>query len=510
MPVAQKNLSADTKRSILQHLMFGMLGLLILMNWTVHRPLDYKPFNEAFRLTDTVLNNRSKLIVATIVEIAKENNSNYENVLQLKASTIVSNTKIIVENLDSITRLLSDSKKCCDTFGKRRLGNFALSLVRNYYAEIIFGVMAIDSTSPILNYIPLNKKSLNEYKALLDDDFLFIDYRSKRMVIAILGSLKNDLINTQQELIYRIFEQMHENGCNFGRENRPLYLMNDRFFFQEEVQKMEIIIGSFWSFSKRFSTIKVDNGNIFDSILNTEMIAYWQGIAKHLGKNTVSGSISKIFKQDTITRPFSFSYFVSAPGIAFHLDKANVCYVAVPNPISISVPGYPADKIKLKVADAKVSKTEDGRFEVFFSKIPLNKVYAYVEATNEQGRTSTVHSMELKVKNLPAPVTNLERFKESVMSIDSFFANESLQLFSSDLAFQMDYDVVSFQVECITHKHKYIEPITVYGAEYSNSHELMSVFNAATVGDRFIFSNIRAKATNGKKYEALPVSILLK
>ena len=57
---------------------------------------------------------------------------------------------------------------------------------------------------------------------------------------------------------------------------------------------------------------------------------------------------------------------------------------------------------------------------------------------------------------------------------------------------------------------KYIEPITVYGAEYSNSHELMSVFNAATVGDRFIFSNIRAKATNGKKYEALPVSILLK
>lgn len=283
------------------------------------------------------------------------------------------------------------------------------------------------------------------------------------------------------------------------------------FYFvgQRAIAPMSIC-AYYYTSGKRFLRANTNKGKIDDSTLRNEAMVLWEDKALDLGLNFVQGNVFARYAKEDIIEPFSFSYFVSAPGIAFHLDKANLCYVAVPNPISISIPGYPADKIKLRVAGAKVSKIEDGRFEIFFSKIPSAKVYAYVEATNEQGRTSTVHSMELKVKNLPVPITNLEPFKECGMAIDNFFSSKSLQLFSSDSAFQMDYDVVSFQVECITRDSKYIEPITVYGAEYTNSHELMSVFNDAKVGDKFIFSNIRAKAANGKLYEVLPISILLK
>jgi hypothetical protein len=192
------------------------------------------------------------------------------------------------------------------------------------------------------------------------------------------------------------------------------------------------------------------------------------------------------------------------------LDKANLCYAGVANPIRIHIPGYTADKIKLKIAHAKVIKKEDDLFEVYFDKIPNGKVYAYVEATNKQGRTSTVHSMELKVKNLPAPITNFESYKETGISLSEFKSFKGLHAFASDSAFSMDYEIISFQVEGITHNHQYIEPLTVYGAAFENNHELMSQFNSASVGDKFIFSNIRAKATNGKEYEALPFSILLK
>jgi hypothetical protein len=118
--------------------------------------------------------------------------------------------------------------------------------------------------------------------------------------------------------------------------------------------------------------------------------------------------------------------------------------------------------------------------------------------------------MELKVKNLPAPITNFESYKEAGISLSEFKSFKELQAIASNSAFSIDYEIISFQVEGITHNHQYIEPLTVYGAAFENNHELMSQFNSASVGDKFIFSNIRAKATNGKEYEALPFSILLK
>lgn len=504
MPKAQTNISADTKRSILRHLMFGMLGLLILMNWTVLRPLDYEPFNESMTLFIPKAKKFNNDLAFNILDAYVREQEDGRPDLHLFTKFVQKSTN---EILSEIELLKMETKS--NRFEERNLQILNKIAFLNDSGIKYFGTIL--TSAFYYNGYPFDSAKMQEYKELFKEVGLSLPNTKHLCRIASVNSLEVDVLLAEEFWLFQSWWRIHDDGWGFDGF-WGWFIPDCNFYCKGNTLKSQVLLvknlpREKWNFRKKF-LIKVESGSV-DTIPYNNRFS-WSFQAKNLGLNFVHGSINVQYDTVNVTRPFSFSYFVSAPGIAFHLDKANLCYVGVPNPISISVPGYPADKINLKVAGAKVSKIEDGRFEIFFSKITSAKVYAYVEATNEKGRTSTVHSMELKVKDLPVPITNLESFKEGGISLEELKNLKSIKVQSLDSTIAMEYEVISFQVECITHQHKYIEPITVYGAEYSNSHELMSVFNAASVGDRFIFSNIRAKAANAREYEALPVSILLK
>lgn len=506
MPEAKKNISADAKRSILQHLMFGMLGLLILMNWSVYRPLDYDPFNETFIINSSesieYKNYQTKRLLNYFSEEDPNIASHYLNV----QNVIVNFAQKEIQRIELTKIAFKDS---AFSLSKQKIIIDSTLSSLDKLRDTLVNLIDPNNIRKLPQYLPIKEEEIQFCRDIIHCTFLPFDYFTNSTYTALLYGLQNKVENSRRMCLEILYDMVHVPLCFFS-SGRAACVVQNQLFFNGDNVITHISNVDFFVFSRKYSFALAEKGLLDLSELNSNGIVYWKDIAKDLGKNTVSGTITRLYQKDTITRPFSFSYFVSAPGIAFHLDKANLCYVGVPNPISISVPGYPADKIKLRVADAKVSKTGDGRFEIFFSKIPSNKVYAYVEATNEQGRTSTVHSMELKVKELPSPTTNLSSFKESGIRLEELKNLKSIKVQPVDSAFGMEYEVISFQVEGITQDGKYIEPITVYGAEFSNKQELMSVFNVASVGDRFIFSNIRAKATNGREYEALPVSLLLK
>lgn len=504
MPKAQTNISADTKRSILQHLMFGMLGVLILMNWTVHWPLDYKDYEEAF----AKINVGNERYLQQQLDWFTDDDLNSEKYRPIfkAAQEIKDSSECVINEIIKVRRYLSNNR-----ISRKEEIIHLLDLLKKVNELRISFLRAVDSyeNSPVSYFLMNNQSELGHYLNISRCNFILQSY-TKSSILSMLSALQNNVQNDRQLMLEILRDKIHT-SCGWGFFGyRAVRFCNNSIIFNGDTAKVEISLMQNVDFSRRFSDVIVDRGNIDFSELPSQNFAIWEDRATVLGENTINGLIKRILDKDTITRPFSFSYFVSAPGIAFHLDKANVCYVGVPNPISISVPGYPADKINLKVAGAKVSKIEDGQFEIFFSKIPSAKVYAYVEATNEQGRTSTVHSMELKVKEFPAPTTNLSSFKESGISLEELKILKSIKVQPVDSVFDLEYEVIRFQVEGITHDGKYIEPITVHGDELSGNQELNSVFKTTVSGDRFIFSHIHAKATNGKEYEALPVSLLLK
>ncbi len=503
MTEQQRASNSDTQRSILHHLMFGVLFVLILMNWEVYRVPGHKPFVESMNLfVPGAIDYNDKLAYNILDAYVREQENGQPNLHLF--------TKFVEREIDSVLIEIEALNKETNNNEFIDLGDKIAKRI-NYLRDSSFRYFGKVKDSAFAAGFSLDSGKLDLYKNLFSNRFSGVSKIDRVDRMAVLNSLKVDVVLTEEFLLYQIWNRIHDDGWNF--DGFCGWFISDSSFscqgntFRSQILLVKNLPRERWNFKKRFF-IKVDDG-IVDTIPYDNKFT-WRFRSKGLGLNFIDGSINVQYDSVNVTRPFSFSYFVSAPGIAMHADKANVCYVGVDNPVSIHIPGYPAEKLKLKVAYAKVTKKEDGLFEVYFDKIPKGKVYAYVDATNEKDRTSRVHSMELRVKELPPPITNFDAYKESGMQVDSFFRKESLEVFAADSAFTMDYEVISFQVEGFTAKHQYFGPITVYGEEFSGNHELVSILNTISAGDRLIISDIRVRAANGRIYEAAPVSVLLK
>lgn len=499
----KKDISKEAKRNLIQHLMFGQLFVLIIMNWSFYRMPNYQLFLSVLDSSIIKEKERNNDLTEHILDAYVQEEENGRTDLHQFASFIKGETERALNEIEHYKNQSSNK-------------------LRNDDEKLIFDriVFLRDSTLKYLGVLydsmaffdfPLNKIKIENYKRLLNFKPNIIQFADKQFRLSVIRSLEIDVLTCQSIYLNSLLNRIHDNYCGFEGYHAWFIPTNSFFNIGNKINSEICLVKDLphdkWNFKKKY-TVSISQGNV-DSVVEYGGIS-WSDKPKSLGLHSVVGSINVQYGDINTTRPFSFSYFVSARGITLQLDKANTCYIGVPNPIRINIPGYPADKLKLTVANAKLTKKGDGLYEVYFEKMPREKVYAFVEGTNSQGHKSTVYSMELMLRDLPPPITNLSAYQQSGIEVDSFFSMHSLEVFSSDTDFVMSYEVISFQIEGILKNHKYFGPITVYGSEYTNSHDLMHFFNTASAGDRFIISNIRSRVANGRVYEALPVSFRLK
>jgi hypothetical protein len=372
MPKAQKNISTDAQCSILQHLMFGMLGVLILMNWSVHRPMDYEMFNEAFVNSERNELEQQSFFRSIITDLKEEEALDFQIEMDSIAKRIGNITDgLILQILTFDSSLNASNYKSVRNSDLKKCDSI-LEASSQYYQEVLVTV-GIDTTAMFAKNLPINRKSIEQLRYLMGKKNLPFQNKSVGSIRVMLSTLKNDILISKTILLNLIFERVHEyTGYSCGGFKVFAFTENSFYVVGQKVIAPMSICAYYYTSGKRFLRANTNKGNIDDLTLRSDAIVLWEDKALELGLNYVQGNVLARYAKQNISEPFSFSYFVSAPGIAFHLDKANLCYVGVPNPISISIPGYLADKIKLRVSGAKVSKTEDGQFEIFFSKIPSN------------------------------------------------------------------------------------------------------------------------------------------
>src|SRR5690606_590781 len=132
----------------------------------------------------------------------------------------------------------------------------------------------------------------------------------------------------------------------------------------------------------------------------------------------------------------------------------------IQNPIAVSVPGYPDSKLSVKVKGAEVTKTADGHFDIYFDKAPKGNAYAYVDATNEEGTTSTVASLLLKAKELPAPTATIAGTNGGYIRLRDLRRANGITAALADEDFDMQYKIVSYKLSLLHDRNSiYIEPV---------------------------------------------------
>ena len=172
------------------------------------------------------------------------------------------------------------------------------------------------------------------------------------------------------------------------------------------------------------------------------------------GDFTLSGHIETVNGNgDKIRRDFEQKYSVVDPSATVSADLMNMLYAGYSNPISVSVPGVPLNKIQATMSNGVLQPVGPGKYIARPSKIGQDAVIT-VTSTNT-GRAQQMGQFAFRVRKLPDPAPyipfkdeqgNTDRFKGGNMSIQQLMGIENIGAAIDDGVLDISFKVQSFEV----------------------------------------------------------------
>lgn len=253
---------------------------------------------------------------------------------------------------------------------------------------------------------------------------------------------------------------------------------------------------------------------IDDEKLETENGEYSQ-ICNTTGDYTLNGYMMVNDGAGASTRyDFTQNYTVVEPTATVSASLMNVLYAGFENPVSISVPGVPANRISASIAKGKASLKSDGKGGYIVVPTQIGEdLMIEVAATTEEGRRQSMGQYAFRVRQLPDPTPfiefkdkdgNTQRYrggkpfsKQSLMSTDGIVAA------IDDGLLNINFKVLSFDAVFFDNMGNAI-PRKSDGASFSQAQK--EIFRSLQRGKRFYISNVRAIGPDNVERQ-LPTSL---
>jgi gliding motility-associated protein GldM len=311
--------------------------------------------------------------------------------------------------------------------------------------------------------------------------------------VTMLTKLQNDVRNAEKEVLHTLVQNIDVKDIRvnaldaFVIPNSQTIVQGDRFSAHivmaaiDTTQVPEIFIGD----------RKVDlPGNVYETVCN------------RTGDFTLSGYIQTINGNgDPIRRDFSQKYTVVEPSATVSADLTRMLYAGYNNPISVSVPGVPLNKISASMTNGTLTANGAGKYIARPAKIGQDAVIT-VTSTNT-GRPQTMGTFTFRVRKLPDPTPyidisddqgNPSRFKGGNMSKGSLMAAETIGAAIDDGILDIGFRVQSFETVFFDNMGN-AKPLASDGASFSAAQK--EQFRKLSRGRRFYISRVVAVGPDG-------------
>jgi len=129
--------------------------------------------------------------------------------------------------------------------------------------------------------------------------------------------------------------------------------------------------------------------------------------------------------------------------------KMNVIYRAIPNPISVSVPGFDASQVMVSTSVGSLSPAgQNGMYNIMVQPTDVNKTLKINVSVKSDGATKQMGEMEFRLKNIPKPNPQLGSIEASGETDPAKIkGGNAVFTILKDFAFEgIKYDVKSFKI----------------------------------------------------------------
>lgn len=267
--------------------------------------------------------------------------------------------------------------------------------------------------------------------------------------------------------------------------------------------KPQVFIGDYNTQAGKF------NGG-FDSVNVAGGIGKYSVEASSEGMKKYSGVIKmKTPKGKVMEFPFESEYIVARPALTVSAIKMNVMYPGVVNPISVSVPGIPNEKIKVSINNGTLINKGKGEYEV--TGLTAGEAIISVTATMDDGTTRSMGTSKYRVKTPPKPYPFCNKGTPDntrVVAGDVSGAPGLGCSYGSDFPFDAKGKVLSYNITVTGPTGIVLDYVSPNSNMFPD--QVTRVMKNLRKGMKVYFSDIYAIGVDGKKVKLADLNIVIK
>ncbi|HRI58486.1 MAG TPA: gliding motility protein GldM [Saprospiraceae bacterium] len=311
------------------------------------------------------------------------------------------------------------------------------------------------------------------------------ELKFKQMPVAacfpILGKLQSDAKSSASAVLnYCAKKVSGEEEIRFD-SYVPVVAANKGYLTQGETFEADVFLGAY---STQTDNIRITvNGS---GLPVQQGKSHYTARAEGLGEKKLNVVISVVnpLTKDTKTYPGEFTYEVGQKSIAVQLDKMNVFYIGVENPVSVSAAGVSSNDLKVNGNGVSVASKGGGHY-VITATTPSNDASLTVSAPGVS------QTFKYRVKRIPDPVPMLgAKHKSKQMGNGEFKAQTFVDAVLENFDFEARCEVVGFE---FTYLPKRQDPIVRTNGGKRFSGDVSEQVNKAKPGDTYFFDDIKCK-----------------
>lgn len=251
-----------------------------------------------------------------------------------------------------------------------------------------------------------------------------------------------------------------------------------------------------------------------NTLLKSENGRY-ETICGSTGDFTLKGYlVMKNGNGETIRREFSQPYTVVEPSATVSATMMNMLYAGYQNPISVSVPGVPSNRISLSMTNGNLTKKDGSSYVAVPSKVGEDVTFT-VTAQND-GRRQEMGKFTFHVRKLPDPTGYLQytdakgnstRFKGGRISKQAIVAAGGIGAAIDDGLLDISFRVLGFETLFVDNMGNVVPEVSSSASFTPNQ---LTRIRSLSRGKLFNISRIRVVGPDGiERTLTSPVEVII-
>jgi len=337
--------------------------------------------------------------------------------------------------------------------------------------------------------------------------------------MAFMNQMKMDIVNMEGSILELLQKKTGQSSITVNAQRGVVLAPRQTIMLGDSFHARVFVAGVDTNQLPKFNlyAYNAQGNKISDDVIDSLLVDGSQGVfsvkPKRQGTYWLGGDIVVQTESGPEKYKFKQQYRVEKPMSVISPDKMNVIWTQVQNPVSISVPGYSSDELRLysNVPGCKITKVKNGTYNVLIpdkrKKLPKNLknddgVYVmnlYIKANGKL----VGKKIKFRIKDVPPPKPSIRRQigGSGSMAKSDLLGATVIRAKQVDFDFELSFEITSFDFSYQTSTGEFITNNYI-GNKFT---DIKKQFQGLRVGDKVIFDNIEYKIKGSKNAPDLMV-----